>query len=90
MTTKQFIAIFAFIIILSGTYMYDNMSSRKARNRCANYAMPIVLRTFEGSMVETGDEFPPKRLSADASIAAKANYDFFFDFCMDNWEDAKW
>jgi len=89
MNTKQFIALFVLILIISGTYAYDVMASRQARRNCAKYAMPIVIRSFGDSLVETKEEFPPKRLKAESSQAAKANYDFFYNFCMDNFEYGK-
>lgn len=89
MTTKQFSVLIALLVIISSSFAYDSAASRSARERCATYAMPVTLRSFEDSMIETGEEFPPKRLAPEMSVAAKANYDFFYDFCMDNWEGGR-
>jgi len=89
MNTKQFATLIALIVIIFGSVAYDTMATRVARENCATYAMPVTLRSFEDSMIETGEEFPPKRLAPDMSVAAKANFDFFYDFCMDNWEDGR-
>ena len=50
--------------------------------------MPIVGASFPDAFIETGDEFPPKRIKAEYSQDFKANYDIFFNFCMDHFEVA--
>lgn len=89
MNTKQFTLFVGLIIMIFGSVTYDTVTTRASREHCATYAMPVTLRSFEDSMIGTGEEFPPKRLSPDMSVAAKANYDFFYDFCMDNWEGGR-
>jgi len=45
--------------------------------------MNLTVQSFPDSFEETGDAFPPKRLKAEASQDAQANYNLFFGYCMD-------
>lgn len=83
MTTKQFTLFFVIIIIVSFVYIYDTTSAIASRSKCADYAMNLVVESFPNSFENTGDLFPPNRLKAEASQDALANYNLFYNFCMD-------
>ena len=82
MTKKQFISIFSILVIVSIVYIYNTTVAISSRSKCADYAMNLVTQSLPDSFVETRETFPPKRLKAEASQDAKANYNFFYDFCM--------
>jgi len=83
MNTKQFASILALFVVVAVVYVYDTTATITSRSKCADYAMNLTVQSFPGSFEETGDTFPPKRLKAEASQDAQANYDLFFGYCMD-------
>lgn len=83
MNTKQFLSILAILVVVAVVYVYDTTAAITSRSKCADYAMNLTAQSFPDSFEDTGDSFPPKRLKADASQDAQANYDLFFSYCMD-------
>ncbi|MFA6177495.1 MAG: hypothetical protein WC694_01210 [Candidatus Paceibacterota bacterium] len=86
MTKKQFIVLIVAILLIPIMYLYNVRSVSAARKRCAEYAMPLVGASFPDAFAESGYNFPPKRIKAEYSQDFKANYDIFFNFCMDHFE----
>lgn len=82
MTIKQFISIFAIILLVAIVYVYDTTASITSRSKCADYAMSSVVLSFPDSFEKTGESLPSKRLKAEVSQDAQANYDLFYSFCM--------
>lgn len=82
MTTKQFISISVLLVVIAIVYVYDTTSAITSRSKCADYAMNLTVQSFPDSFEDTGDAFPPKRLKAEVSQDAQANYDLFYNFCM--------
>lgn len=83
MTTKQFVSILAVLVIVAVVYVYDTTATITSRSKCADYAMNLTVQSFPDSFEEAGDAFPPKRLKAEVSQDAQANYNLFFGYCMD-------
>lgn len=82
MNTKQFIPILILLLVIAVTYVYDTATNITSRSKCADYAMNLIIQSFSDSFEDTGDSFPPKKLKAEASQDAQANYDLFYNFCM--------
>lgn len=83
MNTKQFLSILALLVVVAAAYVYDTTVAITSRSKCADYAMNLTVQSFPAAFEDTGYTFPPKRLKADASQDAQANYDLFFSYCMD-------
>lgn len=83
MNTKQFVLILVVLSVIGIVYVYDATSAIASRSKCADYAMNLTVQSFPDSFEGTGDSFPPKKLRAEASQDAQANYELFYNFCMD-------
>lgn len=82
MNTKQFISILGILSLVAIVYIYDTTSTLISRGKCADYAMNLAVQSFPDSFEDTGDTFPPKHLKAESSQDAQANYNLFYNFCM--------
>jgi len=82
MNTKQFLSILALLVVVAAAYVYDTTVAITSRSKCADHAMNLTVQSFPAAFEDTGDTFPPKRLKAEASQDANANYDLFYNFCM--------
>lgn len=82
MNTKQFASILVLLVVVTVVYVYDTTAAITSRSKCADYAMNLTVQSFPDSFEDTGDTFPPKKLKAEASQDANANYDIFYNFCM--------
>lgn len=82
MTTKQFASTLTLLAVVAVVYVYDVTSAITSRSKCADYAMNLTVQSFQDSFEDTGDAFPPKKLKAEVSQDARANYDLFYNFCM--------
>jgi hypothetical protein len=71
------------LVVIAVVYVYDIAAAITSRSKCADYAMNLTVQSFPESFEETGDAFPPKRLKAEVSQDAQANYNLFFGYCMD-------
>lgn len=83
MNTKHFVSILVLLTVIIIVYVYDTTAAITSRGKCADYAMNLTVQSFPDSFEEAGDTFPPKRLKAEASQDAQANYNLFFGYCMD-------
>lgn len=81
MTSKQFVVLSSILVIVALVYIYDTATAITSRSKCADYAMNLTVQSFPESFEDTGDAFPPKRLKAEASQDAQANYELFYNFC---------
>ncbi len=83
MTKKQFISIFSLLTIVSIISIYFGfIEPSVSRQKCSDYAMRLSIQSFPDSFEDTGEQFPPKKLIAESSQDARANYDFFYNFCV--------
>lgn len=82
MNKKQSTTITALLVIVSTLYIYDTVAAITSRSKCADYAMNLTVQSFPDSFVPTGDTFPPNKLKPESAQAAQANYDLFYNFCM--------
>lgn len=82
MRTKQFISILVLLVAVAVLYVYDNTAAITSRSKCADYAMSLAVQSFPDAFEATGETFPPKLLKAEASQGAQANYELFYDFCL--------
>jgi hypothetical protein len=83
MSKKQFIASFVLLSIVSILYVYNEVAAISSRGECGKYAMTRTIDSFSNSMESKDGSFSSRRLEASVSQDAKANYDFFYDFCLD-------
>lgn len=83
MNTKLFVPILVLLVVVAAVYVYDTAAAITSRSTCADYAVNLTVQSFPDSFEETRDAFPPKRLKAEASQDAQANYNLFFGYCMD-------
>lgn len=70
------------LVVVAVVNVYDTTAAITSRGKCADYAMNLTVQSFPDSFEETGDTFPPKRLKAESSQDAQANYGLFYNFCM--------
>lgn len=89
MNKKQFIALIFTILVIPVVSLIDVSRTRAARNRCGDYAMSTAGQSFPDAFLETGDQFPPKKLKPEMAQNFKTTYDFFYDFCMAHFEHGR-
>jgi hypothetical protein len=82
MTKKQFLSLLAPILVVTLLYVYGTVTAISSRGKCADYAMNLTVQSFPDSFIKTRDEFPPTKLKAEFAESAKANYELFYNFCV--------
>lgn len=83
MSKKQFIASFVLLSLVSVLYIFNTIDAMTSRGTCGKYAMTRTIDSFSSSIESKDGSFSSRILEASASQDAKANYDFFYNFCMD-------